>query len=100
MHLLTIAEIKVFHEAEQLFGYGLNAPKGAAKSFQLVLQVFLNPQCKRLFPFVFVHSFKLLSFHITLFSQCTQIIVSCAKCTPYKESVSFEHFAHPLGLNL
>ena len=31
---------KVFHEAEQLFGYGLNAPKGAAKSFQLVLQVF------------------------------------------------------------
>ena len=100
MHLLTIAEIKVFHEAEQLFGYGLNAPKGAAKSFQLVLQVFLNPQCKRLFPFVFVHSFKLLSFHITLFSQCTQIIVSCAKYTPYKESVTFEHFAHPLGLNL
>ena len=43
----------MFHEAEQLFGYGLNAPKGAAKSFQLVLQVFLNPQYKRLFPICF-----------------------------------------------
>jgi len=31
----------VFHEAEQLFGYGLNAPKGAAKSFQLVLQAYI-----------------------------------------------------------
>ena len=64
----------MFHEAEQLFGYGLNAPKGAAKSFQLVLQVFLNPQYKDIIAYSFfvwlnIHSFKLFSSHITGFSM-------------------------------